>query len=336
MWDDGITVIFVIAVTPDTPQPGLVALDWGTTSQRAWLLGDDGRILETRRRDRGLLSTAGSERTRDHEIAFIDACGDWLRANPALPAIACGMVGSAQGWEEAGYLTVPTDLVIDAVDLSTVPHDLGTLHLVPGLRMPPHGTFPGDLMRGEETQLIGVLDLLPEADGPLTVVLPGTHTKWVRMDNRKVISFTTAISGELYALVLRHGILALTAAQGEPDDVAFARGLAAGYADDARGLPVELFGARVLVLEGRLAPASVPDYVSGVIIADEVRHQLPRHPKPGRIILCGTADLCRRYASALGQQGVQTHVVSEEATARGLWAIATRAGLIETAERTTS
>ena len=80
----------------------------------------------------------------------------------------------------------------------------------------------------------------------------------------------------------------------------------------------------------------MPDYVSGVIIADEVRHQLPRHPNPGRIILCGTADMCRRYASALGQQGVQTHVVSEDATARGLWAIATRAGLIEAAERTTS
>jgi 2-dehydro-3-deoxygalactonokinase len=336
MWDEALTVICVIAVTPDTPAPRLVALDWGTTSQRAWLLGDDGRIIDARRHDRGLLSTAGAERTRDHETAFIEACGDWLRANPALPAIACGMVGSAQGWEEAGYLTVPTDLAINAVDLSTVRHDLGVLHLVPGLRMAPHGTLPGDLMRGEETQLIGVLDLLPEADGPLTVVLPGTHTKWVRMDNRKVISFTTAMSGELFALVLQHGILALTAAHGVPDDVAFARGLAAAYADDARGLPVELFGARALVLEDRLAPASVPDYVSGVIIADEVRHQLPRHPNPGRIILCGTTDLCRRYAFALGQQGVQTQVVSEDATARGLWAIAARAGLIEAPERTSS
>jgi 2-dehydro-3-deoxygalactonokinase len=329
-------VIRVINVTPEVLAPRLVALDWGTTSLRAWLLGDDARILDSRRRDRGLLSTAagGAERTQNHQTAFEEACGDWLRANPALPAIACGMVGSAQGWEDAGYLTVPTDLVIDAADLITVRHDLGALHLVPGLRMASHGTDPGDLMRGEETQLIGVLDVLPDADRRLTLVLPGTHTKWVRMDDRKVTSFTTSMSGELFALVLRHGILALTAVQGERDDAAFARGLVAG-AGDARGLSAELFGARALVLAGRLDPPSVPDYVSGVIIADEVRHQLPRHANPGRIILCGTTDLCRRYASALAQHGVQTDIVSEDATARGLWAIAVRSGLIETDAATT-
>jgi 2-dehydro-3-deoxygalactonokinase len=312
-------------------RPRLVALDWGTTSQRVWLLGDDGRILESRQRDRGLLSTvaAGTERTREHEKVFVDACGDWLRANPALPAIACGMVGSAQGWAEAGYLNVPTDLAIDAAELITVRHDLGVLHLVPGLRVAPHGAVPGDIMRGEETQLIGVLDLLPEADGPLSVILPGTHTKWVRIDNRKVISFTTAMSGELYALVLRHSILALTAAHGERDDAAFTRGLTAAAADE-RGLAAELFGARALVLDGLLEPASVPDYVSGVIIADEVRHQLPRHANPGRIVLCGTTDLCRRYASALGQYGVQTHILAEDTTVRGLWTIAARAGLVQT------
>lgn len=332
MWDSSPTVIRVISTTPETLAPRLVALDWGTTSLRAWLLGDGGRILESRRHDQGLLSTAaaGAERARKHKTAFNEVCGDWLCANTTLPAIACGMVGSAQGWHEAGYLTVPTDLVIDAADLITVRHDLGDLHLVPGLRMAPRGTVSGDFMRGEETQLIGVLDGLTDTDGPLTLVLPGTHTKWVRMHNRKVISFTTVMSGELFALVVQHGILALTAAKGERDDAAFARGLAAG-ADDARGLPAELFGARALVLDGLLDPASVPDYVSGVIISDEVRHQLPRHANPGRIILCGNTDLCRRYASALDGHGVQTHIVSEDATARGLWAIAARCDLIDTA-----
>jgi 2-dehydro-3-deoxygalactonokinase len=330
-------VIRVIGITPEIRAARLVALDWGTTSLRAWLLGGDGRILESRRHARGLLSTAaaGPERAREHRMAFDEACGDWLRANTALPAIACGMVGSAQGWQEVGYLTVPTDLVIDAADLIAVRHDLGALHLVPGLRMAPHGTASGDLMRGEETQLIGVLDVLPDADGPLTLVLPGTHTKWVRVDNRRVTSFTTVMSGEVFALVLQHGILALTVAEGKRDDAAFARGLAAG-AGDARGLPAELFGARALVLEGLLDPASVPDYVSGLIIGDEVRHQLPRHANPDRIILCGTTDLCRRYASALGQHGVQTHIVSEDATARGLWAIAVHSGLIEPDAATTS
>src|SRR5690242_6177014 len=142
MWDTSPTVIRVISTTPEIMAPRLVALDWGTTSLRAWLLGEGGRILESRRHDQGLLSTAaaGAERAQNHRTAFNEVCGDWLRAKPTLPAIACGMVGSAHGWQEAGYLTVPTDLVIDAADLITVRHDLGDSHLVPGLRMTPYGT----------------------------------------------------------------------------------------------------------------------------------------------------------------------------------------------------
>jgi 2-dehydro-3-deoxygalactonokinase len=194
--------------------------------------------------------------------------------------------------------------------------------------MAPQGTVPGDLMRGEETQIVGVLDAMRPADGSLTLVLPGTHTKWVRMEDRKVISFATAMSGELFSLVGRHGILALTAAPGERDDAAFARGLEASAEGD-RGLAAELFSARALVLDGLLDATSLSDYVSGVIIADEVRHQLPRYASSDRITLCGNTDLCRRYASALRLHGVRTRTVSEDAAARGLWAIAVGAGLVD-------
>ncbi|MFC4561695.1 2-dehydro-3-deoxygalactonokinase [Nocardiopsis mangrovi] len=308
--------------------PGLIALDWGTSAQRAWLLDTRGRVLDARRPDSGLLATTEGIDTRDpraraaaYEAAFRRACGDWLTTHPGLPAIACGMVGSAQGWVDTGYHTVPTTL--DFTALVPVTHRDGVLHLVPGLRL-PSGDTPGDVIRGEETQLVGILDVLGDPGEPFTVVLPGTHSKWVRIDGGAVTGFATAMSGELYGLLTAHGILARTAAEPVRDDAAFARGLAAGRR--SRGLAAELFGARPLVLDGALEPGSLPDYLSGVLIGDEVANL--SSASDTRVVLCGTADLCRRYAAALADRGVEAAVLTEEVTARGLWRIAAAAGLL--------
>jgi 2-dehydro-3-deoxygalactonokinase len=331
-------VVAVIENTHGAAVARLIALDWGTSSLRAWLLGVRGHILDTRRPDHGLLSTMAdidaadsAARARACEAVFLDVCGEWVRAHPTIPVIACGMVGSAQGWQEAGYLTVPTDLGIDAEALTAVRHGQGELYIVPGLRLAPdlEHVIPGDVIRGEETQVIGVLDLMSDSDSPRTVVLPGTHTKWLRIDNRKVISFTTAMSGELYGLVTGHGILGYTATTAVRDDQAFARGLAAASTAPSRGLAAVLFSARALALDGLLDPPSLPDYISGVIIADEVRHLLPEYADRERIVLCGNTDLCRRYAAALDLHGVATEVVGEETATRGLWTVATTAGLVE-------
>lgn len=309
--------------------PALIALDWGTSGQRAWLLGRTGEILAARDTGRGLLTTTEDVDSRDpraraavYESAFLETCGDWLTAFPGLPSIAAGMVGSAQGWADSGYRTVPAKP--DSPSLVPVSHRDGVLHLVPGLRI-PSGERPGDVIRGEETQLVGVLEALGEPAGPLTVVLPGTHSKWVRVENGLVTDFATAMTGELYGLLTTHGILARTAAGPVPDDEAFSRGLAAGRR--SRGLATEAFGARPLVLDGVLEPASLPDYLSGVLIADEVSHLL--RDSDTRVVLCGASELCRRYAAALAERGVEATVLSEEVTARGLWRIATAAGLLE-------
>ncbi|MFC3485220.1 2-dehydro-3-deoxygalactonokinase [Amycolatopsis roodepoortensis] len=317
-----------MSLVTDT-EPALIALDWGTSGQRAWLLGRDGGILDARDTGRGLLTTTEDVDLRDprakaaaYESAFRQACGDWLTACPGLPALASGMVGSAQGWADSGYRTVPAPL--DFPSLVPVFHRDGVLHLVPGLRI-PSGDDPGDVIRGEETQLAGALETLAHPGGSLTVVLPGTHSKWVRVEEGVVTGFTTAMTGELYGLLTAHGILARTAADPVADDAAFSRGLAAGRR--SRGLATEAFGARPLVLDGVLAPESLPDYLSGVLIADEVSHLL--HASETHVVLCGARELCRRYAAALAERGVEATVLSEEITARGLWRIATAAGLLE-------
>lgn len=316
------------SVTHTTSEPRLLAVDWGTTSLRAWLLGDGGRVLSARRRAKGLLSIADiptAERGAEYEAIFVELCEDWLRAHPALPAIACGMVGSSEGWADAGYLTVPTKLSFGPADLTEIHHARGVLHLVPGLRIASGADKPGDLMRGEESQLAGALESVGPDHAGLTFVLPGTHTKWVRVDDGVVTAFTTVMTGEIFGLLLKHGLLARTAAAGSSDEHAFDRGLQT-TAD--RGLPAELFGARALVLDGLLDPTSVSDYLSGVLIADEVRHQVPLHAAAGEFVLCGAPELCARYARALRRNGADPRILAEDATARGLWTIATRAGLI--------
>jgi 2-dehydro-3-deoxygalactonokinase len=319
---------------PGPETPSVVALDWGTSSQRAWLLGQDGRVLDVRRPDQGLLSITRNLDSGDtaalaraYEDVFWRTCGAWLEDHPGIPTLACGMVGSRQGWREAGYLTVPAALDLATEDLTVVAHRGGVAHLVPGLRVTTtEQGAPGDVMRGEETQVVGILDILQDHDEPLTLVLPGTHTKWVSVRDRKVTSFTTSTAGELYRLVLEHGLLGRTAAPEVPDEGAFRRG--AATASSGRGALVELFGARVLVLEELLPASSVPDYVSGVLIGDEVSHLGPRFGGGGRVVLCGADGLCRRYALVLTAAGVEAHVVAEDATVRGLWKIAVSTGLV--------
>ena len=311
--------------------PSLIALDWGTTSLRAWLLGANGRILDDRQLGRGLLETTSGvdaadpeARARAYEATYLEVCREWLDEHPGIPAVACGMVGSAQGWCEAGYLTVPTGLDIGPEALTPVAHARGTVYLVPGLRVPsdPRHATAGDVLRGEETQLIGALELLGRPAGERILLLPGTHSKWLRVEDRTVESFTTAMTGELYGLVMRHGLLSHTARGARRDDDAFTRGLTAGFSTRSLGMAAALFGARALTLDGLLEPAAVPDYVSGVLVADEVRNLLPEYSTGGRITLCGNADLCRRYGVALRMRGVETDVVGEESAAVGLWVVA--------------
>ncbi len=318
--------------------PRLIALDWGTTSMRSWLLGAGGRILATHSPAGGLLDMAAgidtadpAARARAYEAAYADVCGAWLRAYPGLPTLACGMVGSAQGWREAGYLTVPARLDITGRALTAIELAYGTVYLVPGLRIPsdPRRDIPGDVLRGEETQVIGALELSDRPDAERILVLPGTHTKWMRIVGREVLSFTTAMSGELYGLVTGHGLLSHTATAARRDDAAFARGLTAGFSAHARGLGTALFGARALVLDGLLEPASLADYISGVVIADEVRSLLPHYSGAERVVLCGNADLCRRYAVALRIRDRETEIVAgEDAAAAGLWSVAVATGVV--------
>ncbi|MBE1875670.1 2-dehydro-3-deoxygalactonokinase [Myceligenerans pegani] len=316
----------------DAPErnAALLAVDWGTTAFRAWLLDDSGAVTDRVTSADGSLrvserADSPSERAEVFRDAFVGRCGPWLTANPGVPVLAAGMVGSDHGWAGAGYLDVPADLRELAGRLTVVPAGESVVHLVPGLRVT--GPDP-DVMRGEEVQLRGVL--AATTDHSATVVLPGTHTKWVRLDGGCVTGFTTAMTGELYGLLLRDSTLSRLAARraGPEITTAFTRGLeAAERQGDERGLGALLFTARTLALAGRLESGEVADYVSGLLVGDEVRHAL-QGASAGVVTVCGSPSTAPRYRHALERAGVSVRTVEEDVAALGLWRIAQDAGLV--------
>jgi 2-dehydro-3-deoxygalactonokinase len=313
----------------------LVALDWGTSAFRGWLLDGSGRVLdEVRSADGSLRTSAGAgtaaERAAAFGRAFERLCGGWLAAHPGTPVLCAGMAGSDHGWAEAGYLDVPAGLDGLARHLTTVPDAGGAdVRLVPGLRVA--GELP-DVMRGEEVQLLGALDDALAAGGnpPAAVVLPGTHAKWVRLDGARVAGFATVMTGEVYDLLRRDSILARLA-RGEAaagPSAAFGRGLDVDAEHgDERGVLGLLFTARTLVMTGRLRPEDVADYVSGLLVGSEVRHGL-RPLADGPVAVCGSGSTAPRYRLALERRGRTVLAVPEDVAARGLWRVAVDAGLV--------
>ena len=259
--------------------------------------------------------------------AFELLTGAWRRRWPRLAAVAAGMVGSANGWVEAPYRACPAGAAELAAALVPVPG--GLVHVVPGVAR--WGDRP-DVMRGEETQVVGALALRPALAARARLVLPGTHSKWVWVEDGRVADLTTYVTGELFAVLRDHSVLRrppgrVPAAGGAvASGDAFARGVAAARAA-REGVAPLLFASRALTLAGQLGPDETLDYLSGVLIGDELRGALAgRGDAP--LALVGDPALCARYDAALRLFGVTDATTIAGAAPAGLWHVARRAGLV--------
>jgi len=309
-------------------EPRLIALDWGSTRLRGWLIGPGGAggtVLAERSSADGASQITGGAAAFDAALQAL--AGDWLALK--LPALACGMVGSAHGWREAPYAGCPADLSRLHTQRVRVDTAAGVpLHIVPGLIDDPVAGTP-DVMRGEETQLVGLLALQPALTGAACVLMPGTHSKWVQLEQGRVTGFRTRMTGELYALLRRHSVLGrLMPAADEgwhPD--AFDAGVAAARGAEGRDLVSQLFAVRTLGLTHRWAAAALPDYLSGLLIGHELTAGLPREPMT--LALVGEPDLCRRYGHALRQFGAEPACMADNTASAGLWQLAVLAGMVK-------
>jgi len=298
----------------------LLALDWGTSNLRASLLGAGGRVLDTRAAPGGVMAV----RDGRFESALLALCGDWIKA-AACPMVASGMIGSRQGWQEAAYLACPAGLAQAAAQLTCVRLNQGaTLHIVPGLQM-TGADGQVDVMRGEETQLWGA----GLADGSCCV-LPGTHAKWAWTGpGGAVATFSTYLTGELYALLTQHSILGRLMQFGQARPETFAEGVRLGLAEHEHATHV-IFAVRTAGLTGRIEPLGLPDFLSGLLLGMEIG-SATRRQRPQCVTLLGDDALCARYEMALTLAGMAHSRAAADATTRGQWRVAMEAGLVEEA-----
>lgn len=288
-------------------QAGLIAIDWGTSSLRGARLDHRGRVLEERSSAQGILNVP-----RDQFATVLEAlCADWPRPEGSVTLIS-GMAGSKQGWAEAPYCPCPAGFDEIAGKLKWVePHRIA---IVPGLCC-EHAHAP-DVMRGEETQIFGALQLTGLRDG--LFVLPGTHSKWAQVKDGRVVSFKTFMTGEVFALLSQHSILAKTIdTTAALDSNAFLQGVAQAAAGG--GILHNAFSARTLGLFERRNAAELASLLSGLVIGEELRcYPLP---KGSEVVLIGANALTQRYALAFDHLGMRSRSLGSEPAWAGLFAL---------------
>jgi 2-dehydro-3-deoxygalactonokinase len=287
--------------------PALIAIDWGTSSFRAALLGADGTVLERRAAASGILQV----QDRDFALVLRREAGPWLGRHPGLPVYLSGMIGSRQGWVEAAYGPCPAGPADVAAAVLRHEEDGLRVAFVPGLSCRDADGVP-DVMRGEEVQVFAALG--PGGSG--LVVLPGTHSKWALVEGGRITAFRTFMTGELYAALKGHTILGRLVAGEAEDEAAFLRGVRRGAG--TRALGHALFSARTLPLMGELPGSGVAAYLSGLLIGAEIAGGLElTGAAPGAIPVVGEARLQRLYRQAGETLGLRLEPSSGDEAFRG-------------------
>ena len=292
-----------------------IAGDWGTSHLRLRLCAANGAELDAREGP-----GAAAARGRFDQV-FDELTAGWRARHGELPALLCGMVGSAFGWAEAPYLPCPEEL--DSVAGALVSPRPG-VHIVPGMKCTNPLGAP-DVMRGEETQLLGALALAPALEhGRHLVCLPGTHTKWAALHDGTLLEFLTVPTGEVFKLLCDHSVLVRDRDTPiEPHAQEFERGLAEVAKHPEVPVMHRLFQSRSLRLDGQLSPQGAASWTSGLLIGTDVAGALPLFGAPTAdaaaggvpVTIVATPALSALYITALARFGCRSEVVDGAAAA---------------------
>lgn len=300
---------------PVGDKPVLIAIDWGTTNRRGHLIGEDGTIISSKSDGLGLMNVED----RRFEAAFDSLTSQWIATHGPLPALLSGMVGAKTGWREAPYCPLPAGYDDLARRLVRVSSDR-PVWIIPGVETRDAAGMP-DVMRGEEVQALSATG----STGAHLVVLPGTHSKWVRVVDGRITGFTTYMTGDLYAAILDHTVLRKEnrGPKGNPD--AFCDGLDAGH-DRHDALPHLIFGARSRDLFGEITDGDVPDHLMGLLIGAELASATAIYEDRNVTLVSG--DFYRDpYRTALERCGVSVTTAEPDAIGRTYRDLAARAGI---------
>ena len=304
-----------------SPAIALIGLDWGSTNLRVYAFDVAGSVIDRRQSSTGALTLNG---IAEFDAALIALVGDWAQSHPAAKLIACGMVGARTGWREAPYVpcSAGANLTRRPVEMEQR-LALGAIRVATSLG-PPLIVIPGiksdepDVMRGEETQIVGS----DVADG--IVVCPGTHSKWVHVSAHAIESFATFFTGEMHAMIRDHSSVgnALNAAPTLADGASFHLGLSYARAGSASWLH-DLFVMRAAVVTGTKTPQQMSTVLSGWLLGSEFAAALTMYPDTQEISLLASDALIPWYERAGEAFGVKVNALdAAAATARGLWRVA--------------
>ena len=294
---------------------GFIALDWGTSSFRAYLMGADGTIQETISTPHGILAVK--------DAAFDETLETHIRHwDKALPIVASGMITSRQGWVELPYVACPASL--NSITQAIHPHTskLGRrLFFVPGISTRDPQGIP-DVIRGEETQVLGA-----SQGGTEHFVTPGTHSKWIDVSNGEIKSFSTYMTGETFALLKNHSILGRLMTGEATDSGAFEQGVRTSLKDPA-GFLHRIFSTRTLALFNEMPTDHLSSYLSGQIIGTEIAHAIAKNLRGAQYQILATPALGDHYMKAMTIAGLTVRYGEPDVVVKGLRRIAKTAGLI--------
>ncbi|WP_349940534.1 2-dehydro-3-deoxygalactonokinase [Fulvimarina sp. MAC8] len=300
-------------VSPSGPAPAKtvwVAVDWGTTNLRLWLMGTDDQVLDHRTSNRGM----GSLQKDQFETVLTDLLADVLPEDGSLPVVCCGMVGARQGWVEAPYAACPCSPsgTSQAVTFEAADRRLA-VNILPGVKQ----IDPPDVMRGEETQIAGLLADSPEFEG--AVCLPGTHSKWAKIASGRIETFRTFMTGELFALMSKQSILRHSVGVDGLDEAAFSEAVSHVLRQPS-ALTGEFFSIRAASLLTDANPDAARARLSGLLIGAELA-AARSFWEEGETVIIGESALARAYRGALDLAGGTVRTVpGDELTLAGLTA----------------
>jgi len=294
-------------MTGKTIKADWIAVDWGTSNMRAWAMSASGSVLAEDSCDQGM----GKLERDGFEPTLLSMISDWSEGPTTV--IACGMVGSRQGWVEAPYAKTPCATLPERLAQAPTQNADLSVHVIPGIMQ----SDPADVMRGEETQISGFLARNPNWDG--VICLPGTHTKWVHVSANEVVSFQTFMTGELFNTIASQTVLRHSVASDGWDDAAFSEAVETAMARPER-LAARLFSLRAQSLLHDLQGDSARASLSGLLIGAELAGAKP-YWLGQQIAVIGDGTLSKFYVAALAAQGAPaTQVNATSVTLAGLTA----------------
>lgn len=294
---------------------GFVAIDWGSSRFRAYLVDITGNTLDQVQSDQGIFycEKGAFENTLWH------ACKHWLNHKHKIPILMAGMIGSRDGWFETQYLPCPVSIhslgnsIVQIPDLHSHP-----VYVVPGISLTSSSGLP-DVIRGEETQIFGALD--QSLQNNLLVCVPGTHSKWVRVKNNQITRFSTFMTGEVFSVIQQCGSISSLLGECDFNKDTFLAGV--DVSQNKGGLLHHIFSIRARIVSGQKDMVPDKSYLSGMLIGAEIKSAMELYPGVTDMRIIGTDALVHDYSLAFSALGISvTSTGSEKTIVKGLWKLA--------------